>query len=137
MGMPYMQSKQSPRMQIQPIKQKTRQNTQMQILQNNSRNNKMTKILHLTLKKEWFDQIAAGEKVEEYRENKPYWTKRLVDSANRYKQFNEIHFRNGYSKNAPFMKVKAGCIFKAYRKLEGQEQLVYIIELKEIIEVSR
>ena len=28
----------------------------------------MSKILHLTLKKKWFDMIASGEKKEEYRE---------------------------------------------------------------------
>lgn len=37
------------------------------------------RILHLTLKKKWFDMIASGEKKEEYREIKPYWISRLVD----------------------------------------------------------
>ncbi len=37
------------------------------------------KILHLTLKKKWFDMIAYGEKPEEYREIKPYWITRLID----------------------------------------------------------
>lgn len=36
------------------------------------------KILHLTLKKKWFDMIASGEKKEEYREIKPYWVDRLL-----------------------------------------------------------
>lgn len=36
------------------------------------------KVLHLTLKKKWFDMIASGEKVEEYREIKPYWIDRLL-----------------------------------------------------------
>lgn len=36
------------------------------------------KILHLTLKKKWFDMILSGEKKEEYREIKPYWFGRLV-----------------------------------------------------------
>lgn len=33
--------------------------------------------LHLTLKKRWWDMIERGEKREEYREIKPYWTQRL------------------------------------------------------------
>ena len=33
------------------------------------------RILHLTLKKQYFDDIIAGEKKEEYREVKPYWAK--------------------------------------------------------------
>lgn len=36
------------------------------------------KTLHLTLKKKWFDMIDSGEKLEEYREIKPYWGARLL-----------------------------------------------------------
>ena len=36
------------------------------------------KVLHLTLKKKWFDMIASGEKKEEYRELKRYWMDRFV-----------------------------------------------------------
>lgn len=36
------------------------------------------KVLHLTLKKKWFDMIASGEKKEEYREIKDFWAKRLL-----------------------------------------------------------
>lgn len=35
-------------------------------------------ILELPLKKEWYKLIECGEKKEEYREIKPYWTKRLL-----------------------------------------------------------
>lgn len=35
------------------------------------------RVLHLTLKKKWFDMVGSGEKKEEYREIKPYWIKRL------------------------------------------------------------
>ena len=34
-------------------------------------------VLHLTLKKYWFDMIKSGIKKEEYREIKDYWVKRL------------------------------------------------------------
>ena len=34
-------------------------------------------ILHLVLKKQWYDLIGSGIKKEEYREIKPYWIKRL------------------------------------------------------------
>jgi hypothetical protein len=36
------------------------------------------RVLHLTLKKKWFDMIASGEKKEEYREDKEYWRRRLL-----------------------------------------------------------
>ena len=44
--------------------------------------------------------IASGEKLEEYREIKPYWDKRLN------KQYDVIQFRNGYSKDAPKMTIE-------------------------------
>lgn len=39
----------------------------------------MSKVLHLTLKKKWFDMIASGQKKEEYREIKQHWASRLID----------------------------------------------------------
>ena len=37
------------------------------------------KVLTLTISKEWYELIVAGEKNEEYREIKPYWASRLVN----------------------------------------------------------
>lgn len=37
------------------------------------------KILHLTLKRKWFDLIASGKKREEYREIKNYWAARFLN----------------------------------------------------------
>jgi hypothetical protein len=64
------------------------------------------KILYLTLYKKWFDLIASGKKKEEYREDKPYWQKRLLQEDGWPKRFDEIHFKNGYGNNRPFMRVK-------------------------------
>lgn len=68
------------------------------------------KILHLTLKKKWFDMILSGEKREEYRDIKPYWKKRLLFAENgcqEYpKDFDIIRFKNGYQKDAREMDVK-------------------------------
>ena len=58
------------------------------------------KILHLTLHRKWFDEILNGTKKIEYRNIKPYWTKRLSDSG-KPKKFDEILFRNGYNNNSP------------------------------------
>lgn len=77
----------------------------------------MTKTLHLTLKKKWFDMIDSGEKTEEYRELKDYWKKRLgyyyepgdgsengyFDEGFREPFFTHILFKNGYQKNSPKM----------------------------------
>jgi len=64
------------------------------------------RILHLTLYREYFDQIAKGEKTEEYREDKPYWQKRLLKSNGFHVEFDEVHFTNGYGEGRPFMRVK-------------------------------
>lgn len=37
-------------------------------------------MLIFPLKKEWFEKIRSGEKTVEYREVKPYWTKRFVNA---------------------------------------------------------
>jgi len=69
------------------------------------------RILHLTLKKKWFDMIASGEKKEEYREWKPYWAKRLTEgmaaacaiyagSKRGWNKYDVVRFKNGYSKDA-------------------------------------
>lgn len=89
------------------------------------------KILHLTLKKKWFDLIATGEKKQEYRENKPYWQSRLHG-----KTFNEIHFRNGYAKDAPFMRVKCGDIHLQTEISPIHSGSVFVIELGDILEVK-
>lgn len=59
------------------------------------------KILHLTLKKKWFDLIASGQKTIEYREMKLYWIRRLIG-----KKFDCIEFRNGYGKDAPKLTIE-------------------------------
>lgn len=64
------------------------------------------RILHLTLHREWFDLIASGEKVVEYREDSDYWHKRIFNSDGSVKKFDEIHFRNGYGSHRPLMVVE-------------------------------
>lgn len=67
------------------------------------------KPLHLVLKKKWYEMILSGEKKEEYREIKPYWTKRLLLDVGRpykgftYPKFDKVLFQLGYAKNAPTM----------------------------------
>ena len=91
------------------------------------------RILHLTLKKQWFDMIASGEKREEYREMKPYWDKRLMCAKDKY---DAIQFRNGYTKSAPKVTVElkeilSGLGIVEWGAPEGQQ--VYILRLGEIL----
>jgi hypothetical protein len=92
------------------------------------------KVLHLTLNKKWFDLIASGVKIEEYREIKMYWWKRLVQCGECYsdkildensedmlqrallppkdwkmimaKDFDIVSANNGYTKDCPNIKWK-------------------------------
>jgi len=65
----------------------------------------MESVLHLNLFKRWFLEILNGTKKIEYREIKPYWTKRLFTDG-KPKKYDYIIFKNGYSKNSPEMKVE-------------------------------
>ena len=75
------------------------------------------KILELPLKKEWYNMIESGDKREEYRVIKPYWSKRLVGVdkplfSYRYgyqhanvKGYTHVRFRYGYTKRTMLYKI--------------------------------
>lgn len=106
-------------------------------------------MLTLPIKKKWFDMIASGEKKEEYREIKPYWTKRLFKTDIQFDieaiinkiRNGECNFsktvilKNGYSKMAPEMKcickIKLGQGKLEWGAEEGKEY--YILEILEIV----
>ena len=64
-------------------------------------------MLALPIKQKWFEMIKSGEKVEEYREITPYYTKRfrtigLLDEEGKpTRRLAPVVLRNGYRKNAP------------------------------------
>lgn len=66
--------------------------------------------LHLNLKKKWFDMVLSGEKKEEYREIRGYWSRIFHGTGIKIKGNNYhptdviIVFSNGYSKNRPQMR---------------------------------
>ena len=87
---------------------------------------KHRKVLAMTLNREPFDAIVAGEKKTEYRENKAFWRKRLIGI-----RYEEVHFRNGYSATAPFLRVKYRGLWK-YGKGRGS---YFGIRLGRILEI--
>lgn len=110
------------------------------------------KVLHLTLKKKWFDMIASGEKKEEYREMKPYWATRFANmhkgaiggdfmdthkpNAYIFKYFDTVTAKNGYSKGAP----KISWEHKGFRIGEGRPEwgaeegkFYFILEIGELL----
>ena len=79
------------------------------------------KVLTITVSKQWFDMVVAGEKTEGYRDIKPYWASRLVNQQAEsgevlfdefggycrvigkleYKPYTHVLFINGYRKDSP------------------------------------
>lgn len=91
------------------------------------------KILHLTLHRKWFDAIATGAKKEEYRSTSKYWQARLLNEEGPViREFDEIHFRNGYAKNAPWMRVE----WKGMKDGVFLDQDVFAIQLGAILEIK-
>ena len=76
------------------------------------------KILNLPLKAKWYDMIENGTKTEEYREVKPYWSKRLLGFdaplfSHRYgyqqtneKGYTHVRFRFGYTKRTMLREIE-------------------------------
>lgn len=80
------------------------------------------KTLKMTLQKQWFDQIASGEKVEEYRDCSDFWISRLLNEDGSYKEYDTVEFRNGYAKDCPKMLVEVkGIELEKYEDSDGDE----------------
>ena len=115
-------------------------------------------MLILPIKKKWFDMILSGEKKQEYREIKPYYTKRFQKIIAPYyldkddfwdRQWKEecrvgwyqtdlfpVLFRNGYSSGSPFFMAKVCLLIGKGRTEWGAEpdKECYVLEIKEIID---
>lgn len=71
-------------------------------------------ILYLTVHRQWFDLIAKGIKKREFRMITTYWYTRLCNhdyfgdilDEKKFKKFDEIHIRNGYRPDSPFMRIQ-------------------------------
>ena len=91
----------------------------------------------LPIKKKWFYQIIEGIKKEEYREIKPYWTKRfkLGDATNK---LCEVIFKNGYKINSPTCRCYVN-IHKGNGKEEWgakQNTEYYVLDIIRVMEVK-
>lgn len=80
------------------------------------------KTLFMTLMQPYFDQIAAGTKKKEYRDDTPYWQKRLA------KEYDTITFQNGYRRDAPRMVIE----YQGFIKENGK----FVIALGKVLEVK-
>ena len=77
-------------------------------------------MLIFNLKKQWFEKIKRGEKTHEYREVKPYWTRRIANIfSDREKTFEFLNKVSGY----PLFPINNGCEFVCgYAKKDDKEK---------------
>ena len=86
------------------------------------------RVLQLTIARKYFDDIARGSKLEEYRERKEYWATRLEG-----RDYDTIIFRNGYGPDVPEMEVE----FKGVRKTTRKGDPIYAIKLGKVLRIER
>ena len=73
-------------------------------------------ILHLTLKKHWFDLMLSGEKKQEFRKPSEWIRTRLVG-----KDYDLIKFVNGYGSDKPYFV----CECLGYELSVGYKKLLF------------
>lgn len=104
-------------------------------------------MLTLPIKKKWFDMIKSGIKKEEYREIKPYWTKRFIKrlyglsiyTDNTIKEAQgTLVFKNGYQRNAPKIKCFVNLVQDYGNPDWGAEEgkLYYVLKILSVEEVK-
>lgn len=88
----------------------------------------MPEILFLNLHRKHFAAIAAGTKRIEYRDQSPYWRRRLEG-----RKYDSINFRNGYSSTAPEMIVE----FLGLRRYGKGRTAYYAIRLGSVLKIKK
>lgn len=97
-------------------------------------------MLTLPIKKKWFDMILSGDKKEEYREIKSYYTSRFINlwSGIGSDIPRDIMFRNGYSKYSSYFIAKCTISYNYGnpKRVAESNKLYYVLKILEIIEVG-
>jgi hypothetical protein len=97
-------------------------------------------ILHLNVKKKWFDMIKSGEKKEEYRDSSNYWMSRIGNNI----KIKKLHyhptdviicFSNGYAKNRPQIFIECKGLHLGIGKKEwgASDEQQFILSLGQIL----
>ena len=92
------------------------------------------KTLTLTIKVQYFNEILSGTKTTEYREIKPFWTKKLEGKQ----KYDRIRMINGYSRNAPELIVELIKIDieELFFPITETMEICYALRLDKILEVK-
>lgn len=84
-------------------------------------------VLQLNPHREYFAQIVASTKRIVYRDQTPYWKKRLEG-----RDYVVIQFRNGYATEAPELQEEFLCV----RQIRKWDKPVYAIRLGRILKIE-
>lgn len=103
-------------------------------------------MLTLPIKRGWYDMIRRGEKTEEYRDVKDFWTKRLssafggsIADVIREQRCAWIRLRNGYSAKSPSLLALVTLRIDKGRTAWGADPdaAQYILQIDELREERR
>ena len=102
----------------------------------------MKKLLHLPLKKQWYEMIESGVKPEEYREIKPHWNKRFTGyelfwpshlnghNNPNVKGYTHVRFSYGYTRRTMTFEIDSITVGKGKTEWGAPaNEIVYIIKL--------
>ena len=100
-------------------------------------------MLILTISEPWFSMIVSGEKKEEYRDIKPFYTTRFKNVGLLNDEYNctdkevEILFRNGYDRNKPYFCAKITISKGRGRRTWGaaSNKLYYVLKINKLTEI--
>ena len=87
----------------------------------------MVKVLKLPVNTNWYNLILFGELTHDYREIKPFWTKRLED-----KEYDIVEFYHRFKKDIPPIRYKFEWIKKG--RFVNYDMDVYIIKFGDRID---
>lgn len=100
----------------------------------------MKDTLHLPLQQKWFEMIASGEKLEEYREIMPYWEARIKDrNTGDFRKFKKVIGTNGYGSTLPKVIWEPGEILVGWGRPEWgapTDRKVFIIPINKILQLK-
>lgn len=78
--------------------------------------------------REFFDAIARGEKLEEYRDCTDYWKARLEE-----REYDIVRFCNGYGPNVPEMETE----WVGVKKVTRDGQKMYAVQVGKMLHLKR
>ena len=99
-------------------------------------------MLTLPIKKQWFDMIKDGDKMEEYRTFSEYYKTRFRSVWGYPSYWNEKHdviLKNGYASDAPRLLIKASLAFRTGRAEWGAKpnEKYFVLIIHEVCEPAQ